>query len=62
MNERWGWNGPEEGDTMDLSVIIMFDGEEVIEISDSGDSTVLQRKALARLICDKLNDAEAIAL
>jgi hypothetical protein len=62
MSDRWDWNGPEEGDKIDLSVIIMFDGDEVIELTDSGDMTTAQRKKLAGEICAVLNKAEAIAL
>lgn len=61
-SDRWDWNGPEEGDKVDLSVIIMHDGEEVIELTDSGDHTVAERKKIANALCIILNEAGAIAL
>jgi len=62
MNDRWEFNGPEEGDTIDMSVIIMFDGEEVAELTESGDHTLEERKQAARLICDTLNNMGALAI
>ena len=62
MNDRWEFNGPEEGDQVDLSIVLMFDGEEIIEITESGDHTTEQRKEAARQVCEILNRMEAIAI
>lgn len=61
MNNRWDWNGPEEGDEIDLTVVIMFDGDEVIEIAEDKGS-VQERKQMAERICIMLNVAEASPL
>lgn len=52
----WDWNGPEEGDKVDLSVWIMHEGSEVMEIRAG---TTMQKKATARRITDLLNKGEA---
>lgn len=50
--ELWDWNGPEEGDEIDQSVIVMHDGEEVFELVLG---TVHQKKAAARKLVALLN-------
>ncbi len=54
MYEEWDWNGPEEGDEVDLSIIVMFDGEEVLQL-DGNENDVEGRKSAARRLCALLN-------
>lgn len=52
----WDWSGPEEGDTVDLSVWITFDGEEVFEITAG---TTASKKSIARKIVALMNRGAA---
>jgi len=59
--DRWDWNGPEEGDEVDLSVVIMFDGEEVMQL-DGDEDTVDTRRKIAGEMCQRLNAGGWIGL
>ena len=54
---RYSMSGPEEGDTIDDTVLIIDeDGSELIEVKAG---PLPQRKKLGRRIADLLNEAEA---
>ena len=57
--ERWDWNGPEEGDG-DETVVIMFDGNEIIEVRGDGD--VEMNKETARHLCAVLNGSRSMVM
>lgn len=48
----WDWEGPEEGDTCDLSVWLTYEGEEVFKIKTG---TTRQKKSIARKIAALMN-------
>lgn len=55
---RFSMSGPEEGDKIDDTVLVIDDdGTELIEIREG---TLRQRKALAHRIANLLNKADAI--
>jgi len=54
MYEEWDWNGPEEGDEVDTTIVIMFDGSEVMCLNGELDD-VEERKQAARRLCKLLN-------
>jgi hypothetical protein len=60
MNEeRWDWSGPEEGDEVDLTVVLMLDGVEVLEVVTG---TLTERRSIARRLVSLLNQGEVIPL
>jgi hypothetical protein len=57
MRDRYGMSGPEEGDKVDDTVLVVDDdGTELIEIREG---TLAQRKSLGRRIAKLLNQADA---
>lgn len=57
MRDRYSMSGPEEGDVIDDTVLIVDDdGTELIEIKFG---TLTERKYYGRLIARLLNEAEA---
>jgi hypothetical protein len=53
MDEMWFMSGPEEGDTIDMSVFVCDqEGNEVIEITQG---STAERKQIARKVCELLN-------
>lgn len=57
MTDRYSMSGPEEGDVIDETVLIIDeDGTELIVIRAG---TLAQRKSLGRRIAKLLNQAEA---
>lgn len=58
MNDRYSLSGPEEGDSIDDTVLVIDDdGTELIEIKTG---TLAKRKAIARKIAELLNASDAI--
>lgn len=59
---RWDWSGPEEGDGDD-TVVIMFDGEEVMTVPHDGRAWPIRvAKGAAERICIELNRAEVVTI
>lgn len=57
MADRYSMSGPEEGDVIDDTVLIIDeDGTELIEIKEG---TLRRRKYIGRRIAELLNEAEA---
>lgn len=56
MSDRWEATVPGEEDTIDLTVLIMFDGEEVIRFNYG---TLAVQKVVANNLCLLLNGVEA---
>lgn len=58
MLDRYAMSGPEEGDKIDDTVLIVYDdGTELIMIREG---TLAQRKSLGRRIAALLNEADAV--
>jgi hypothetical protein len=55
----WEMSGPEEGDTIDETVIICNADHENYEIIEISAGTLGERKALARKIVNLLNQSQA---
>jgi hypothetical protein len=56
VSDRWEVSGPEEGDTVDLTVLIMFDGLEVIKFNLDA---VKAEMHAAKAVVNWLNKMEA---
>ena len=59
MNDRYDWSGPEEGDKVDMTVLVIDTEGPVEEILKVRAGTLAQQKAMARRIAALLNKADA---
>lgn len=58
--DQWSMSGPEEGDTVDTTVLLCNDESDDFELFElCGDSTVGRRKASGQIIAAELNKAKA---
>lgn len=51
----WDWSGPEEGDTVDLSVWVCHDDAPDWEVFEITEGTTRQKKAIAKQLVKYLN-------
>lgn len=58
--DRWSMSGPEEGDSIDMTVLLCNDDSDQHELFElRGDSTVSERKVAGQRMAEELNMAKA---